>query len=62
MHLTSPLPLPPFQAPCVPKTARPMAAWLDKALPAQGEVPGLRVVEPPVELQYDERFPAKKTL
>jgi hypothetical protein len=39
-----------------------MAAWLDKALPAQGEVPGLRVVEPPVELQYDERFPAKKTL
>ncbi|KAJ3762744.1 kinase-like domain-containing protein [Lentinula raphanica] len=34
--------------------------WHELALPNQQDVPGLKIVEPPIELHYDSRFQAKE--
>jgi hypothetical protein len=45
------------QAPFVPKYVDKAKLWHRMPMPKQAHVPGLKVVEPPIHLAHDNRFP-----
>ncbi|KAF8234854.1 kinase-like protein [Tricholoma matsutake] len=49
-----------YLAPYIPPTPRPCASWHRHPLPEQSKIPGLKIVEPPLHLVHDNRFPPLK--
>jgi hypothetical protein len=46
-----------LQAPYIPPTPHPCASWQNHSLPEQSKIPGLKIVDPPLHLVHDNRFP-----
>ncbi|KAF8965221.1 kinase-like domain-containing protein [Flammula alnicola] len=48
-----------YLAPFIPKARNMSELWHDMPLPKQSHVPGLALVEPPIHLAHDNRFPER---